>query len=353
MKTVFPGREKRYAMAALCAGLTLGLGCCAFAGQDFNVIARSDVVGHADNVLAYTGGYYEKEGLDVNFTANPSNPEAVQSILAGKQDLGSSSIGSVLQYIDEGADELVIIGGQMSSGETLYALPERAEEFAELNEETLAGKKIGVTRMNTGDIVFRKILHDRGVDLSKIEFVELDSQATVTTSVLNGSVDLGINFLTFREPAEAQGLVPISHFDAEDEWPDFTCCRLFTTKESLAKNRDAYVKAVKANIEAYEEIVTDHDKALADLKKGIELDEETLRNQVYDYGHLGLSPNVDVKNTSKFYDAMVEIGYSKGSDISDNIDPSVFIDALDELLEEDPDNEVYLELKKVSEETNY
>lgn len=52
---------------------------------------------------------------------------------------------AVLNYIDQGSD-IVIIGGQMSEGASLYALPDRASEFTELNEETLAGKKVGVTR---------------------------------------------------------------------------------------------------------------------------------------------------------------------------------------------------------------
>lgn len=80
---------------------------------------------------------------------------------------------------------------------------------------------MGVTRLNTGDIAFRKMLKDRGVDVSKIEFVELDSQATVVEAVKKGEVDLGIAFLTYRQSAEAQGLVPVSYLDGEEEWPGF------------------------------------------------------------------------------------------------------------------------------------
>lgn len=208
--------------------------------------------------------------------------------------------------------------------------------------------------MNTGDIVFRKILKDRGVDLSKIEIVELDSQATVTEAVLKGEVDLGINFMTYREVAEAQGLVPISQLDADDEWPNFICCRLLTTREKLEANRDAYVRAVKANIRAYELIQTDHEAALKAAVQEFPIDEEILENELFGYGHLGLSPNPDALNTSRFYEAMVDIGYSKGTvDIADYIDTSIFEDALNELLEEDPDNEVYLALKAESDATNH
>lgn len=317
------------------------------------ILGWNATIGHIDSVIAYTAGYYEEEGIKPEFTYNNSNPDNTQALLEDKADLVSAGATCVLQYIDQGAD-IIIIGGQMSLGETLYALPERADEFSELTEETLAGKKIGVTRLNTGDIAFRKILADRGIDTSKIEFVELDSQPTVTQAVLKGEVDLGINFLNYRAAAEAQGLVPVSQLDAEDEWPDFICCRIFTTREKLEADRDAYVKAMKANIRAYALIQTERDAAVDAALKGLEIEEDVLIEQVYSYGHLGLSPNPDVKNTAKFYEAMADIDYADGAvDITDYIDASVFIDALDELLAEDPANEVYLELKKESDATNF
>ncbi len=322
------------------------------ASNDLRVLAWSTSVGHLDTVIAYSAGYYEEEGVNAEFLYNNSNPENVQALLEDKADLVSAGATAVFQFIDQKSD-IVIIGGQMSSGETVYSLPERADEFKELNEETLAGKKVGVTRMNTGEIAFKKILLNRGVDISKIEFVELDSQATVTQAVAKGEVDLGINFLSFRSSAEKLGLAPVSQLDAEDEWPGYICCRIFTTKEKLAENRDVYVDAMKANIKAYELIQTDHEAALDAAEDGMELEREEIDSQVYSYGHLGLSPNPDRKNSAEFYQAMVDVGYVDGNvDINDYIDTTVYEDALAELLEEDPDNEVYQALLEESNETN-
>ena len=63
--------------------------------------------------------------------------------------------------------------------------------------------------------------------------------------------------------------------------------------------------------------------------------------------------NPDVKDTDQFFQAMVDIGYSEGNvDMKDYIDPTVFEDALNELLQEDPDNEVYLQLQAEDQATN-
>lgn len=320
--------------------------------KPLRVLAWNSMVGHVDSVLAYAGGYYEEEGLKVEMIYNNSNPDNIQALLEDKADLVSAGATAVLNYIDQGSD-IVILGGQMSEGASLYALPEWADEFQELNEETLAGKKIGVTRLNTGDIAFRKILADRGVDISKIQFVELDSQATVVSAVLKGEVDLGIAFLTYRQSAEEQGLVPVSYFDGEDEWKGFICCRIFTTREKLNADRDSYVKAMKANIKAYALIRQNQQKATEYALNALEVDEKTFTSQVYEYGHIAFNPNPDVKNTSEFFQAMVDIGYSEGNvNIEDYIDATVYQDALAELLTEEPDNEIYLELKAESEMTN-
>ena len=310
------------------------------------------MVGHIDSALAYAAGYYADEGLDVEMTYNNSNPDNIQALLQDKADLVSAGATAVLNYIDQGSD-IVIIGGQMSEGATLYSLPERADEFSELSDATLDGKKVGVTRLSTGDIAFRKVLKDKGVDLSKVNFVELDSQATVVEAVKKGEVDLGVAFLTYRQSAEAQGLTPVSYLDGEDEWPGFICCRMFTTREKLEANRDAYVAALKANIRAYALLKTDEDPTVKYALQELETDEETVRGQVYEYGHIGFDPNPDVKNTEAFFQAMVDIGYSEGNvDMKDYIDPTVFEDALNELLQEEPDNEVYLELQAADQTTN-
>ena len=50
----------------------------------------------------------------------------------------------------------------------------------------------------------------------------------------------------------------------------------------------------------------------------------------------------------------MDVGYAEGTvDIKDYIDASLYEEALDSLLEEDPENEIYLELKEESEASNF
>ena len=313
--------------------------------------ANNTGVGHLDSMLAYTGGFYEKEGLDVEMYYNPNNAECTQALIEGKVGLTSGASTCVLNYIDQGED-LVIIGGQMTEGASLFSLPERANEFPEISEETLKGKKIGVTRLQSGDIAFRSWLHEQGIDLSQIEFVELDSCATIIEALKKKEIDLGSLFLTYRQTAEAQGLTVVKHLD--ELYPDFICCRIYTTRENLEKDRDTYVRAIKANIEAYNLISTDEETTIQNSMANFDIDEDVIREQIYEYGHLSLNPSPSKKDIEKFYASMVDIGYANGGiNIDDYIDVSVYEDALDQLIAEYPDNQLYQQLKAESEETNH
>jgi len=313
-------------------------------------VCGSNSVGHLNTILAKTAGIYKANGLDVDLTyINGNNGELIQSVLSGKVDFGAVSSTTALTYIDQGED-VKIIAGAMTNGASLFSLPERKSEFDTISEETLAGKKIGVTRMQSGDIAFRSYLNSEGVDLSKIEFVELDSCSTIIEAILKGEVDLGILFMQYRPIAESEGIAVVKHLD--ELYNNFICCRVFTTGKNLKNNYDSYVKLIKSQIQAYNLIQTDKEATLSSLSE-IEMSEEDFTNQLYDYGHVTNNPNPAKSDIEKFYQSMVDIGYvTNGVDIDKYIDTSVFLTALDELIKEEPDNKVYKELKEMSDNTN-
>lgn len=312
--------------------------------------AWSNAVPHLLSVLASEAGFYAEEGLNVELTPNNSNPENLTALITDKLDATSAGATAVLNYIDEGND-IVIIGGQMTEGAALFALPERADEFKELTQEALQGKRIGITRLQSGDIALRVYLQEQGIDLSTIEFVELDSCPTIIEAIKNGSVDLGSVFMTFRQTAEQQGLAVVKHID--ELFPGFLCCRLVTTQEKLDADRDTFVKLVRANIKAYRLYKTDEAKTLEIAKKFILVDDQIIRQQIYDYGHLGITPNPALSDVKKFFKGMVDVKYAKGNvAIEDHTDTSLFRDALDSLIAENPDDAVYLELRDIYEATN-
>ncbi|MCR5702550.1 MAG: ABC transporter substrate-binding protein [Lachnospiraceae bacterium] len=315
--------------------------------KKLEVTAGNNMVSSALTVIAKYAGYFEEEGLDVNLTPTASN--AYEPLLTGKLDITSGGAPQPLELIDHG-DKLVMFAGAMGNGAGIYSLPERADEFKELNNESLAGKKIGVTRGTSGLFGFVDWLQKNDIDYTKIEWVELDSIPTIIEAIRKGEIDLGLIYLTFRLTAEEQGLNRVTHIDDLEE---FICCRLTTTPEKLEENRDDYVAFTRAIIKAYHLLNTDQDSSVKYMKEYMEIDEEVIRNQLFEYGHLTLDPNPAKDKIIDFYNSMKLLGYVDGNaDVAQNVDSTIFKDAIEQIIEENPDDEIYKALYEEYKETN-
>jgi NitT/TauT family transport system substrate-binding protein len=297
-------------------------------------------------VIAKEAGYYAEDGLDVRF--NPlqgSSPELIAAVTTGKIKAATYGGTTASLTLIEAGNDLVIIGGIMSEGAALVTKPENLSQWKDFSDATLSGKKIAVTRAQSGDITFRRYLKNNGVDISKIEVVELDSPPTIIEAVKKGEVDAGIVYVLFRKVAENQGLSIITHID--ELAPGYTCCRVVTTKKELEANRADFVNFLKGNIKAYRIFKTDPEKTLEYALKHYDVEQSVLKNEFYDYGHLGLSPDPAKKKILDFYEGMTLIGYAKGSvNVADYVDSTLYEEALAQVLKESPNDPVFLELKK-------
>jgi NitT/TauT family transport system substrate-binding protein len=298
-------------------------------------------------VIAKEEGYYAETGLDVQFTPiNGSSMDLVTAAVTGKVKAATYGGTATPLTLAEGGADLVIIGGVMSEGATLVTTPENLSKWPDFSESTLAGKKIAITRVNNGDITFRRYLKRNGVDISKINVIELDSPPTIIEAVKKGEVDAGIVYVFFRKVAENQGLSTIKHID-ELVPEGYVCCRVTTTRQEINENRSDYVNLLKGNIRAYKIFRDDPEKTLEIASRYYDVDTAVLKNEFYEYGHLGFSPDPAKKRIEDFYEGMTQIGYSSGAlDVSKHVDTSIYRDALDQVLAEYPGENAYLELDK-------
>lgn len=297
----------------------------------------------------------EEFGLNFVLQNISTASDTLAAVQSGKVDVGGFSAPAPLISISEGTDNIEIIGGIMSDYESLIVKPENAEQWkGEMTQELLSGKKIGVNRTNSGDIALRAYLTQQGIDLSEIEYVELDSPASVVEAVNKGSVDAGIVNGSYYTAAESTGLENV-RFIKDIIGDDFICCRLLALNENVEENRDLYVNIQKALIKAYELYVTDEDKSVELAQNYIAKDEDEIRFVAYENGDLSLNPDPNLKGIKNYYEGMKSSGYIDSDTdvaIEDYVDTSIYEDALTALAEEEPDNEVLQELQENFAENN-
>jgi NitT/TauT family transport system substrate-binding protein len=348
---------KRAAVLLIMGAIVFSLASCnkqkAAAGEEKKELATLRVNfsnASPTTIICYVAldqGYYKDEGLNVVATpvGGNSSIETFTALFTDKIDVitGGSGIGTLLDL--EFGHETIIIGGLQSGQGALVIRPGDEARWQNLTTENLRGLSLGTARAMTADITFRGLLQDRGVDLSQINFVELDSFPTAIISCAKGEVDGALIAHSNLYNAEKQGL-KIFKFIGE-ELPNLPCCRISTSKALVTNRRNELVGFLKAHIRAYRLIKTDREKLLEIAERHLDQEVERIAKYVYDFGYLSLSPDPGRKRMDKMYAIATSIGYLKGSaNLDDHYDISLYEDALNQILKEYPNDPVYLQMKE-------
>lgn len=120
---------------------------------------------------------------------------------------------------------------------------------------------------------------------------------------------------------------------------------MVSTSEVLAANPEAFVRLHKALIKAFYTFEHEQDESIKMMQNYLELDTEVLRADAY--SRYSPNPEINVDAVQTFWDAMNEIKYIDSDlDIMDYVDETYYNTAMEQMLEENPDNTFYQELAK-------
>ena len=298
------------------------------------------IPGNALFMIAKDMGFFEEEGIDAELLMFKSSGEAVPALVEGKLDTGCLGTTAIMSRIAQG-DDITIYGGQMSEGSGIVTLPENAEllfDFA-----NYAGKKLGVVRMSTGDVLFRYALINAGLTIGEdVEVVELDSPATLIEATRKGEIDAAGVWIPHLANGEANGLeVAVFSGDVLRTHP---CARMVAMSDKMAENPELFVKIQKACIKAYEVYQNDPQKSIDIMLNYIDLDRAVLEREAY--RNFSTSPSPNQAGCVEFWNEMKTIRYIESDlDINNFVDTETYTRALDELIQENPGNSFYQDLK--------
>ncbi|MDD4579465.1 MAG: ABC transporter substrate-binding protein [Methanothrix sp.] len=304
--------------------------------------------GHALTFVAKEQGFFADQGLDVELSQFPNSADGYNALTAGKLDVIAMGSTAPAVYISKGTD-LKYIGGLMGEGAAAVTLADRAGEFGDIT--AFKGKTIATVRMSTGDVVFRNAMHEAGIDWEKdVTIQELKSPSIVMDAVKTGKADVGIVWLPYQQIAETQGLKVILNSDTFS--PEHPCCRFVVSTATLDSDRDSLVKFETALIQAYDYIKTNPDESVEDVQKYVDFDKTVIADSIFSE-HFNFSPDPNKKAIEEWWEMMNTIGFiSSDEDIDEHIDTSIYKEALDNLIAQQPDNENFQDLLEVYEEND-
>jgi NitT/TauT family transport system substrate-binding protein len=293
---------------------------------------------------------FAKEGIEVELVQFSSTGDGLNALNSGKIDIGLSfGTAAPLTFISKGSD-FTIIGGALSGGHPVIALPARAGQFKSIKD--FKGKTVAVPRLYTADVVWRGALKRAGIDSAKdLKIIELKNPSAVLEAVKSGKVDVGIGASSIFLQAKESGLAIVGW--SNDFFPQHPCCRIVAKGKSINGDPAVYRAFLRALLQA-EKIKDTNPKLAQDItKRYMNIDDKLAASFVHEpHQHVSVDP--DKKRVKQMWHELKDINYvTSDLDINRYINTQLYSDALNELLRRQPKDRYYLDAKVRFEKQNF
>jgi NitT/TauT family transport system substrate-binding protein len=186
---------------------------------------------------------FEEQGLAVEIVTTGSSAKTAQQLVAGAIHIGEAGLVDHIRAIHQGAP-LKIVAAEV--GRPPYSLI-AGKQFKSLAD--LKGKSVMVGGPNDVTRYFAQVLlRSAGLNEPDYDFVYSGSSPNRLAAVANGSAAAAILGQPFDFTATAQGYQNLGTI--YDLLPDFAFAGYAVSADWAARNRDALVKLLKADLKA-------------------------------------------------------------------------------------------------------
>ena len=202
------------------------------------------VMDDAQAIAAYEGGYYKKQGLDVELVEFKSGTDLIKAIVGGQLDTGVLGFTNAVAWASKGADLKVVGGAQHGYHAIVVRDDTGIKDVAGLKGRTLASQAEG----STADTVLKGVvLKNAGLKPDDLNIMGVSPQVAVQ-SLVGKRVDAA--FLFEPQARIAQLIAPVKQiYEIGEVWP-FPCMVVITSGDTLKKRKDAVWKSLDAQREA-------------------------------------------------------------------------------------------------------
>jgi NitT/TauT family transport system substrate-binding protein len=226
--------------------------------------------------FAKEGGYYEKNGMNVEVISIPGSSLALQAMLSGELPIIQAGGAGPIQSALSGADTVVIATISKRFSWWVFSQPNinRVEE--------LKGKVFGVTRFGTqSDLASRLALRRFGIDPERdVTIVQTGGPAETVSAMAAGK----IHAAAVSPPATLQAkrlklkeILDLSKLDL-----DYHVNGLVTTRRYIKSNEDTVRRFVRAYVEGAARGQRDKAFAIKAMGKYFRTDDREVLEETYD-----------------------------------------------------------------------
>ena len=303
-------------------------------------------------LVADAMGYFDEEGVKVEFEKVSSMNDAYMAVSTGDLDVYLFSSTAAATFISQGTTTLRVFGGTAAEGSEIIA----AKGTPHITGvDDLLGKTIACQMPETGQMVLKNYLLEQGYTIgapgegADVTFVYVNDGNTAVEGCTKGEYDYCITNSCLGYYAENFGAELVGSVKQFVE--TYPCCRQTCSQEAYENKFDALVAFETATLRGYRYYLENEEATLDILEAYAGEDREFLKAQVYGTDTytpvMRLSLDPDKMACVKFYEAMANLGEITDTvevDWNEYVVTDVYGTALKTLAERESDVALWQEL---------
>ena len=240
----------------------------AFAGDTLNYrlkwLFNTSVAG---DIIADTGGFFKKAGLDVSVNEGGAGKNAIRELELGYADFGVASADQVIRALEKGADVIVLAQlFQVNPMQWIY----RADQPEIKGLSDLKGRHIGVTFGGNDETIMTTLLAKAGLTLRdvRISSVRFDFTPFLKKEVDVWPVYRNSQGVILKDRLGAEG-EQVRFFNPADYGVNFVANSVVTSGTMIKKHPDTVKAFMNALLSAWEFAMdpANQTRVLAEIKK--------------------------------------------------------------------------------------
>jgi ABC-type nitrate/sulfonate/bicarbonate transport system substrate-binding protein len=276
---------------------------------------------------AKEGGYFAKNGLDVDVQLVSGGPNALSSLLSGQMQLAHLGGSEILSATAAGASLVIIATLGPVYPYRFYVAPNIK------TTDDLKGKKVDATNFGSSvDVASRVGLRKLGLDPDQdVVWVTTGSHANGTAALLSGAIQGRMDNPPASQELEAKGFHSL--FDLASLQLPAANNTVVVDRAYLDAHREVMQRYVDALVQATARAKKDAAFMIDVEKKYFKSDDDAAMQATYDYFIGEVAPSLPFPKPEQFDDALAELGKKnekiRGVEISKILDPSFVQSAAD------------------------
>lgn len=307
-----------------------------------NEVAEDDVItigimptsGHVLSAIAEDKGFYEEEGIKVEYEYIATMDEAFAALTDQKIDLLSTyGTAAPLLHIAMGEDLSIFAGYYLTGCMGIVANP--GTEFNGI--ESMIGKRI----VTPGGMSWHPItgpIIDAGYDPAKdVEIINGGTQQERVEAVRNGDADFAVLTTGYATIAEQAGLEVVCY--SSDIMDDYSCCRAVANTNWLNDNPVTVKKLLKSWLRALEVFESDREYGAELTATQLDADLDYVKAYMLDEKHfkIQVDPSWAIVERAWEIDKKTGIVADDSIDLAEHFNSELYKAALDECVAEHHD----------------